>query len=74
MLGSDAQTEVQQEAKLQDVPLTSVTMRGWWQLQAFRCGEQVRQWIGCTGPLLSIALSSGMQSIWNNALQGCATA
>ena len=74
MLGSDAQTEVQQEAKLQDVPLTCVTIGGWWRLLAFRCGEQVRQRIGCTGPLLSIALSSGMQSIWNNALHGWATA
>jgi hypothetical protein len=43
-------------------------------LQAFRRGEQVRRQIGCTTLLLSIALSNGMQSIWNNALQGSATA
>ena len=63
MLGSGAQTEVQQEAKLQDVPLTSVAMRGWWRLQALCRGEQVRRWIGCTDLLLSTALSNGMQSV-----------
>jgi hypothetical protein len=73
MLGSHAQTEVQQEAELHKAPLTSVAIGRWRQLQALRRGGQVRQRIDCTAPLLSIALSSGMQPIWKDTLQGQAT-